>query len=150
MLQARQSQVRWMDKTCFLWLNERRQSEEMLKFMQMWIQISPLLKMVPKPIRLLLHRNGYRILLGRGLDQPEDWPAKSPDMNPYDFFLWGKMLHEFAKRRCQVKNTDSLKVELLEIWNGISQDGIKKARKSFVKRLHKVVDCKGRHIETYL
>ena len=40
--------------------------------------------------------------------------AKHPDINPCDFFMWGKMLHELAKRS-RVKNTDSLKVALLEI-----------------------------------
>ena len=89
-------------------------------------------------------------LQNKDLIQPEDWPAKSPDMNPCDFFLWGKMLHELAKRRSQVKNTNSLKVVLQEIWMESVRRRQKKACQSFVKRLHKVVECEGGHIQAYL
>ena len=88
-------------------------------------------------------------------------PIKEFNLNAWqdDFlgvrFFWRfkrllkQMPHELAKRRSQVKNTDSLKVTLLEFCDGISQE-IKEACQSFVKRLQKVIECEDEHTEAYL
>jgi hypothetical protein len=33
--------------------------------------------------------------LSEALWKRHDWPAYSPDLNPYDFFLWGRLKDRF-------------------------------------------------------
>ncbi|EZA54457.1 hypothetical protein X777_05723 [Ooceraea biroi] len=42
-------------------------------------------------VRQWLHRRFPYQWVGRGPDAPVPWPARSPDLNPVDFYLWGHM-----------------------------------------------------------
>ena len=73
------------------------------------------------------------------------YSARSPDLTPCDFFLWGYLKE-------QVYQTDPTDIDALEISirhtiQHIPADFIRKACHSVTQRIDKLIKNKGRHIE---
>ena len=45
---------------------------------------------------------------------PALWPADSPDLNPVDYQIWGKLQEHVY--RSQIRDVDQLKLRLIEEW----------------------------------
>jgi len=43
------------------------------------------------------------------------WPANSPDLNPVNYHVWGK-LQELLAYRNRIRDVDQLKSRLIEEW----------------------------------
>ncbi|KFM73162.1 hypothetical protein X975_05258, partial [Stegodyphus mimosarum] len=59
-------------------------------------------------VRSSLNDHFTRRWIGRG--RPIPWPPRSPDITPFDFFLWGFVKDNVYRRR--VSNMDDLKARM--------------------------------------
>ena len=57
------------------------------------------------------------------------WPANSPDLNPVDYRIWGK-LQELVYRN-RLRDVDQLKACLIEEWEQFQQSVINEAVKQW-------------------
>jgi len=57
------------------------------------------------------------------------WPANSPDLNPVDYRIWGK-LQECVYRNW-IRDVDQLKSRLIEEWQQFQQSVINEALKQW-------------------
>lgn len=83
-----------------------------------------------------------------GTNGPIQWPPRSPDITPIDFFLWGYIKNEVYKRRYQT--LDELQESVTTIIRGIEPMTILKAARSVQKRLNKCVEQAGNIFEHLL
>ncbi|CAG9136433.1 unnamed protein product [Plutella xylostella] len=63
-----------------------------------------------------------------------DWPALSPDLNPIEH-LWDELKRRVRARNPVPASVDELKTALLEEWDGIPQETVKKLIRSMRNRL---------------
>ena len=75
----------------------------------------------------------------------EDWPARSPDLNPLDYSIWSIL----EKRVCSTphQTLESLKAKLMKEWDAIPQETLRAACNSFPDILKVIVKNKGSYIE---
>ncbi|XP_064469579.1 uncharacterized protein LOC135384303 [Ornithodoros turicata] len=84
--------------------------------------------------------------MGRG-SPTMPWPARSPDLTPCDFFLWG-----YVKSKVYSGQVSSLQQLKARIENAIRSLDIEILTRVFVeyrKRLQKCIDRRGHHIECW-
>jgi len=76
---------------------------------------------------------------------PHEWPARSPDLTPCDFFLWGWAKEEvyWAKPR----TIEQLEDRIRNVITNVPHDFLQKAVDSMPGRLRKLVDAAGAYIE---
>ena len=82
---------------------------------------------------------GYTSRFNRGLD----WPARSPDLNARDFFLWGYLKDRVY--RSSPRSINELKAAI-----AINREILAKVGKDWQTRLYSVVEHEGGHIEPFL
>ena len=73
------------------------------------------------------------------------WPPYSPDLNPLDYAVWGKLEAE----ACAIRhpNIDSLKAALLQAHTNLSPEFLRAACQSFKTRLRLCIRAKGDYFE---
>ena len=83
------------------------------------------------------------LLIGKFL--PIHWPARSPDLNPLDYFLWG-----FARDRVYAdggfENVNSLNTKIIEVFNEIRTSEmlcVQNACRAFWSRAEAVINSHG-------
>lgn len=81
--------------------------------------------------------------IGRG--GPHHWPARSPDLTPCDFFLWGWAKEEVYKRN--PKTLQELEAFILDVLGNVPQDFLRKSVQNVSLRLRKCVDNAGAYVE---
>lgn len=64
---------------------------------------------------------------------PTEWPARSPDLNPLDYFLWGHLKNVIYKTK--PANIEDVQVKIQTEINNITQETIHKVQQEFVHRL---------------
>jgi len=79
--------------------------------------------------------------LGRWLGRrgPHEWPARSPDLTPCDFFLWG-----WAKEkvyRVKPRTLEKLEDRIRNVITNVPHDFLQKTVESIPGRLRKLVDA---------
>lgn len=86
--------------------------------------------------------------IGRG--GPHLWPARSPDLNPLDFFLWGHL--KSLVYATPVENVEDLENRIVASCNLIRNDpGIfERVRQSMRRRLDCCIRARGGHFEQFL
>lgn len=62
-----------------------------------------------------------------------EWPARSPDLNPLDFFMWGHMKNVVYKTK--PRHIEELQERIRTEINNISQETINKVQQEFIHRL---------------
>lgn len=73
-----------------------------------------------------------------------EWPPRSPDLSPLDFFLWG-----YLKDKVYINNPgtlDELKKNISEEMMQISKATLKRVVESFAKRLNECKSRNGEHL----
>lgn len=70
------------------------------------------------------------------------WPARSPDLNIIEN-CWGELARAVYKNGRQYDNIQQLKEVIVEEWNNLPQDTIKKLYKSLPNRVVEVVENRG-------
>ena len=78
----------------------------------------------------------------------KDWPPNSPDLNPCDYYLWGRLKNLVSRHR--YKTLDGLKRAIKLEFSGLGRGEIQRACTSFKKRLELVATAEGGHIEPFI
>ena len=73
------------------------------------------------------------------------WPPRSPDLNPCDFYLRGYLRSKIYSQK--TKNIDDLKVNIKREIRSIKPEVLISTFQNLEKRLKKVIDVNGGHIE---
>lgn len=73
------------------------------------------------------------------------WPARSPDLTPLDYFLWGTVKDLVYQTRAA--NMDELQEKIIHACNSITADMLENTRLNFRKRLHWLIHKQGGLIE---
>lgn len=86
-------------------------------------------------------------VISRGCSQP--WPARSPDLNPLDYWFWGwlkaKVYHSNKPQTLQ-----QLRQKITDICDGIVQEELEAGVSNIVQRLELVIARDGDHFENML
>lgn len=114
----------------------------------MWFMLDGAPAHFDNRVRGLLNQTYANNWIGRG--GPVPWPARSPDLNPLDFFLWGHL--KSIVYSSPVESVEDLRVR---ISNGIERirqtPGIfERVRESMSRRLEACIGNEGRHFEQLL
>ena len=85
--------------------------------------------------------------IGRGNANDENvpWPPRSPDLTPMDFFLWGFIKSKVYTRNYE--NLEDLKASITAAFQEIPSQMINSSVASFERRIRKVIEVRGRHVE---
>ena len=85
--------------------------------------------------------------IGRGGagDKNIPWPARSPDLTPMDFFLWGYVKGVVYNRNYE--DITQLKASITSAFQKVTLEMVSSAITSFVKRLGLVLQVNGGHLE---
>ena len=94
-------------------------------------------------VRNWLDRSFDQQWLGRA--GPHEWPARSPDLTPCDFFLWGYVKEEVYKTN--PKTLDQLETAIRNVIGAIPIDHLNKSCESVRDRIGKLKRNGGGHIE---
>lgn len=74
-----------------------------------------------------------------------EWPARSPDLSPLDFFLWGYLKGKVYRNKPQ--SVDELKNAIRTEISLIGQDVLQKVMENMLKRAESCVASGGRHMK---
>jgi hypothetical protein len=74
-----------------------------------------------------------------------DWPARSPDLSPADFFLWGHLKE--VVYRSNPRNLSNLKQSIISAFSTVDDDLCKRVCESVPERLQKCIDANGCQFE---
>ena len=77
-----------------------------------------------------------------------EWPPRSPDSSPLDFFLWGHLKSVVYQNR--TRTLDYLKDEITTECQRISTETLNRVKKSFIKRINAFANAEGEQIEHLL
>ena len=73
-----------------------------------------------------------------------EWPARSPDLSPCDFFLWGYLKEKVFKHR--PRSLEDLKERIRQEIDAIPPEITRRVMKNFRERLKQCVANDGRHM----
>ena len=76
---------------------------------------------------------------------PTLWPARSPDITPLDFFLWGYVKTNVFKS--EIKDIDDLKTKITEAVASVRPEMLVKTWTEVKSRLEMLAENGERHIE---
>ena len=68
---------------------------------------------------------------------PNLWPTNSPDLNPFDYKVWGTMQDRVYQAK--VRDVDDLKQHLVDVWDSLKQSVINDAINQWHSRLRACV-----------
>lgn len=83
-----------------------------------------------------------------GRDGPIDWPARSPDLNPCDFFLWSQIKSVVYRGEMLIREEASQ--ALIQAFQSIPASMVRNATMSVPRRLTECLMRGGDHFEQYL
>ncbi|UYV69624.1 hypothetical protein LAZ67_23000332 [Cordylochernes scorpioides] len=98
-----------------------------------------------RDVRAYLDQNLSGQWIGRR--GPIEFPARSPDLTPLDFFLWGTVKDGVYKRK--PRNLDILWNEIQAVCREISLDVLIRCTESVVTRTQNCIDAAGHQFEQY-
>jgi len=115
-----------------------------------WENIDELVFMhdgAPPHFALIVHPWLDQNFPGRWLGRrgPHEWPARSPDLTPCDFFLWGWTKEDVY--RAKPHTMEHLEDRIRNVITKVPHDFPQKTVNSIPGRLRKLVDAAGAYIE---
>ena len=80
-----------------------------------------------------------------------EWPPKSPDLNPLDYYFWDRLKEKVYERRTKpFENLKQLRRRIKTCWTkAVNLEEMRRAITQFRPRLKAVVKCEGGPIEQY-
>lgn len=79
---------------------------------------------------------------------PVEWPPRSPDLSPLDFYLWGHLKSlVYAKK---IRNLNNLQERIIEACSSITPDVLMRVHADWKNRLQLCLQENGSHIEHIL
>jgi hypothetical protein len=85
--------------------------------------------------------------IGRG--GPRNWPARSPDLNPLDFFLWGHVKNVVYRHPIDTEE-QQLKGRIQEAFATITPEMVRNSKRSLLRRARLCLQMNGGHFEHLL
>ena len=83
----------------------------------------------------------------------DQWPPKSPDTNPLDYYFWSKVKTKVYEGRINqpFQNENEMIARIKAVWKDCATNipEIRKAMKEFPDRLRAVTECNGNSIKMY-
>jgi hypothetical protein len=76
------------------------------------------------------------------------WPARSPDLNPLDFFLWGYVKNVVYNR--PIHNEEDLRNRLQEAFGTITPEMVRASKLNLLRRAQLCLEMNGGHFEHLL
>ena len=73
------------------------------------------------------------------------WPPNSPDLNPMDYYVWGKV--EAEVNEDPLRNRDCLMQKITQVMGKMDTEEVARACTCFRTRVQKVIDVNGDYIE---
>jgi len=83
-----------------------------------------------------------------GRNGPITWPARSPDLNVLDFFVWGHIKRLVEDRRQGTEN--EIREAIVAAFGTIMPDMAHRATRDIVRRAELCIREGGRHFEQFL
>lgn len=77
-----------------------------------------------------------------GLYGPREWPPRSPDLTPCDFFLWG-FVKDKVYRNGLPEDENDLRQQITQAFQEITPQMLRNVRENFMKRVGRCVDENG-------
>lgn len=96
-------------------------------------------------IRLLHNIFGERVI---SLGSRDEWPPRSPNLNPLDFFLWGYL--KAYVYRTPLENIEQLHQRLAEVLDTVTPEMLTRCSESFITRARWCRRRRGGHFESRL
>lgn len=81
--------------------------------------------------------------IGRG--SRTSWPARSPDLTPLDFYVWGR-LKDMVYSECPTTAED-MRVRIRQACAQLTRDEIRRAQEGFTRRLTACINAGGQQFE---
>ena len=100
-----------------------------------------------RQIREMLDARFPKRWMGRG--GPITWPARSPDLNVLDYFVWDHIKNLIEHRRDGLE-FDEVRDEIIAAFNTITSDMVHHATRQIVRRAELCSQAQGRHFEQWL
>ena len=97
------------------------------KLSKTWMQQDGASPHIFGKVKKTLSTNFKNRLISRGFEFP--WPARSPDLNPLDYFYWGFVKSQLYNKTSYTSTTQ-LKTELINIIKNIDQEILEKAKEA--------------------
>lgn len=100
---------------------------------------------------LLMHDNArphvalvcHQFLHDEGIDAM-DWPACSQDLNPNEH-IWDSMSRSIHQRHVAPQTVQELTDALIQVWEAIPQENIRRLIRSMPRRCREVIQARGGH-----
>lgn len=89
----------------------------------------------------------FKSWIGRGSDTMQ-WPPRSPDITPLDFFLWGYIKN--IVYRDQPVSMQNLRDKITDAFGTVTADMLQNVQRNIVKRTQKCLDHNGEHFEQFM
>lgn len=118
-----------------------------LDFTKMWLMQDGARPHIYTPARAYLNNIFSGRVIGERFTNP--WPARSPDLTPCDFFLWG-WLKDQVYKQLPIPDARTLENVTKQILGALPAAYCQRACRSIVKRLTKVCEVNGENIEHML
>lgn len=83
-----------------------------------------------------------------GQGGPITWPARSPDLNPLNFFLWGTI--KDIVYRTEVRDEEDLHERINGAFESVTPEMIEAMKANYIRRLRCCIRCEGGHFEQLL
>lgn len=106
---------------------------------RMWFQQDGAPPHYARTVRAFLNQMFPRRWMGRG--GPYAYPARSPDLTPLDFYLWGKIKDLAYQSR--PTTIEDMKQRIFEICRNISVSELRRVQREFNKRVRKCIEAQG-------
>lgn len=94
-----------------------------------------------------------RETIPRRFVRKDEWPPKSPDSNPLDYYFWNKVKTEVYKGRLNnpFKTEEEMIKKIRSVWKKCASNlsEIRKSMKEFPQRIQAVKDCNGSSIKKH-
>lgn len=97
-------------------------------------------------VRIFLNNWKENKWIGRG--GPVAWPARSPDLTPLDFYLWGYVKDDVFS--IAPTNRENMKGRIREAFRNVRIATLQAVQQNFVRRLHLCIQQEGRTFEHLL
>lgn len=92
-------------------------------------------------IDLLMETFGERIISRNG---PVNWPPRSCDLTPLDFFLWGYVKSlVYADKPTTIQHLEN---NIVRVIGDIRPFMLKKVMENWINRMHQTIENEGRHL----
>lgn len=116
---------------------------------QMWFMHDGAPPHAARPVQEHLNQT-FAHWIGRGGTVP--WPARSPDFNPLDFFLWGYLKNLVYDRRQEILDVEDLRDRVVTAAQLIRQEmpSFQAVHDNFSRRIEACIRARGGHFEHLL